>query len=1042
MNQPRLNLRPYVLVASALLLVTPSVRAQTAPASPAPAAAGTTSAKTEDAVKLEAFTVTGSNLKRLEMEKVLPVTVFSKDLIDGRNALTPVELLTALPQVTNVPLNESTSGGANSRGDNANINLRGIGTGNTLVLLNGRRVAPHPVFSPDGSNPNSFSVNVNQLPTQGLERIDVLRDGASSIYGSDAVAGVINYLTRRDFRGTELRTRLGLPEHGAGQSIQATLTHGRDFNGGKGRWLSTLDYLYRWPIKFTQRDYTKSADHRAQAAAFVAAFPTAFDGRSILGVWPRFTVGTGTANNYFRPVNGTPTLTTSAPTLAANPEAAIDINVFQNLGQTRSDRINWFNALEYDLTDRITAFGDFSFYHSNSNLTRQPIPINAPGSDQPAPMSVDNPFNPYGSRYYHPTGAPNADGTPRLTGPPQRIVLTGLTLIEAGGEDIVVHSGVYRGVAGLRGKVFDEWNWEVGALYTRAYTSDISKNAVRESALQQALMRTDSTAFNPFRYTFRVVPGATAPVADQPYANPKSVMDSFVQIWRHDGFSSIGSGDLRVSGPVLRYWGNTLSVAGGGEYRKETFTDYRPPYAGTNPAGSGLSLDDNDFIQASPKFNFGGDRTVYSAYLETVIPLTQPKHDLPALHSLELTASARYENYSDFGTTTKPKFGANWRPYRGLMVRASYNEGFAAANLPTLYQPAQFTVDSLPGQTDPYRNAAINEGAYVQRNYTSGNKDLLPVESTGKSAGIVLEIPFVKGLSVTADYWEIEQENEISIRSASQILNRDSQLLRDYVNAQLAAGRTISQIDLGSGTANYRGDPNVVRFAVTPEDVAAFNAANASKPAAQQLPVVGRIFSRTAKFENLAQGYSSGIDMSLNYLLPALPVGRFTVSTEWSYLIESNQTRTPPGGTPQYIERMNVGGTTRWRGTGTITWRKDQWNASLSAYYVGSWADTATTTAALYNSLGEPSYVSKQFDSGGFLYRFRVRDVTTFNAALGYRFQREAKHLFRGTGVRLGVINLTDREPPLVPGAFGYSSSVHGSLFAGRTWTLEITRQF
>ena len=148
-------------------------------------------AKADDPVKLEAFTVTGSNFKRLDQEKVLPVTVFNKELMEVRNALTPVELLTALPQITNVPLNESANGGANSRGDNANVNLRGIGAGNTLVLLNGRRVAPHPVTSNDGGVP-AFYANVNQLPTQGIERIDVLREGASSIYGSDAVAGVIN----------------------------------------------------------------------------------------------------------------------------------------------------------------------------------------------------------------------------------------------------------------------------------------------------------------------------------------------------------------------------------------------------------------------------------------------------------------------------------------------------------------------------------------------------------------------------------------------------------------------------------------------------------------------------------------------------------------------------------------------------------------------------------------------------------------------------------------------------------------------------------
>jgi len=372
------------LVWSLALLVTTSAGLRAQAVSPE---------KKDEAVKMEAFQVTGSNVKRLDFENVLPVTVFSKDLMESRNALTPVELLTALPQITNVPLNESTSGGANSRGDNANVNLRGIGSGSTLVLLNGRRVAPHPVTSPDGGA-LSFSANVNQLPTQGLERIDVLRDGASSIYGSDAIAGVINYITRRDFRGTELRTRFGVPQNGGGRNLQVTLTYGRDFAGGKGRLLTTFDTLARESILMSERDFTASADHSAEAPAPFNVAGSAFDGRATVGLFPVFRIGTSTTANYLRLVNNAPVLTTSAPTRAANPDFYLNINQYQNLGQTKSDRQNWFNGFEYDLTDRITAYADLSAYHSNSNLLRQPIPLNAPSADQLAPLSVNNPYKP------------------------------------------------------------------------------------------------------------------------------------------------------------------------------------------------------------------------------------------------------------------------------------------------------------------------------------------------------------------------------------------------------------------------------------------------------------------------------------------------------------------------------------------------------------------------------------------------------------------------------------------------------------------------
>jgi iron complex outermembrane recepter protein len=515
------------------------------------------------------------------------------------------------------------------------------------------------------------------------------------------------------------------------------------------------------------------------------------------------------------------------------------------------------------------------------------------------------------------------------------------------------------------------------------------------------------------------------------------VKDTFVREWRRDGYSAITSIDARAGGPVYEYWGNTISVSVGTEYRFEDYMDHRPPYVGTNPPGSGLDPDGNDYILASPKPNSEGDRTVFSAYAEAVVPVVSRNKDITLVDSLELTASARYEKYSDFGTTTNPKLGLNWRPIRQLMVRASYNEGFAAANLPTLYAPSQYTVDSTPGQTDIYRNvSAVSSPTYVQRNYSEGNKALMPVESKGKSAGIVLDVPWVKGLTVTADYWEIEQTNEIGSRTASQILANDNALLQAYIASQLASGKTIAQIDLGSGTANYKGDPAVVRYPVSSTDTADY---------AGKAPVAGLILSRSGRYENLAKGLSSGVDIIVNYNLPELPVGRISLNTDWTYMIESNQLRIPAGGVPTYVERMNsiLTGVTRWRGTTTINWRKSNWNGNLGVYYVGSMADTgATTTQVIYDNLGQPGYISKQFDGSGHVYRYRIRDVVSMNASIGYRFTDESSKWLNRTSVRLGVNNLTDKLPPLTSGSQGFSSSTHNYLFAGRTWTLDVTRQF
>lgn len=998
----------------------------------------------DSTVKLEAFVVTGTNIKRLDQENVLPVTVIDKAAMEARDATTPVQLLTALPQITNVPLNESTSGGANTRGDNANVNLRGIGSGNTLVLINGRRVAPHPATSPD-AGALSFSVNVNQLPTQGVDRIDILRDGASSIYGSDAVAGVINYIMRKDFQGTELRFRTTIPEAGGGQTYSFSVAHGGEFAGGKGRFVTTFDYLEREAIAMSERDYSARADHYLEAPPPFNVPGSAFDGRSATSIWPSFRLGAAAASgttNYFRPISGTPALTTTAPTRTTAPEYYLNVNTYQNLGQTWSERVNWFNSFEYDISDRLTAFADISFYHADTQLVRQPLPFNAPSADQIATMSIDNPFNPYGSRFNAVGGTPNADGTPRVNRAPTAITLLTHTIQDAGAETIDVSSGLYRIVAGVRGTIFDDWNWESAGLYTRAYVTDLSQNAIRESLFRNALMRTDSTAYNPFGYTFKVEGGAV--VADRPYTNPNSVMDTFIAKWWRSGFSSIASGDFRASGPIFNYWDNTVSLALGGEFRKEEFKDYRPPYAGTNPPGSGLDENDNDYVQASPKPNSAGDRTVASAYAEVVLPIVSPAKKIALVNSLEFTGSVRFEHYSDFGNTTRPKFGLNWKPYKGMMVRASYNEGFTAPNLPTLYAPNQFTVDSPPGQPDPYRNPVTAEGSYVQRNYSNGNPNLLPVTSEGKSVGVVFEMPYVKGLTFTADYWEIDQSNVIGSFSASQILNSDDALLNAYVQSQLAAGRTIDQIDLGSGTANYRGDPGIQRFAVTAQDTATFAAYNASRPASQQRAVVGRILSRTAAYQNLAKGRAAGVDFGFTYQIPVTDFGRFTFSSEWTYLIESNQLRNVgANAAPLYIERLNVDGTTRLRGNANLTWSKDRWRAGVSAYYIGDYADSgATTTAANYTSLGEPSYIAKQFDSGNFLYRYVVQDSISMNTFVAYRIPKSDRKWLSDATVRLGIVNFTDEKPPLTPGAFGFSSSVYAHLFPGRTWTLDVTKRF
>ncbi len=989
----------------------------------------------DEVVSLQSFVVTGSNIKRLDMEKVVPITVLNEDAMIARNALTPVDLLTSLPQVINLPENETRTGSSGARGDNANINLRNLGATATLILIDGRRMAINPMTAG-----LSQAVNVNQLPPQGVERVEVLRDGASAIYGSDAVGGVVNYVMKRDFRGTELTLRYGRPEHKGGQFTEGTLMYGTHFAGNKGRLVLTLEAFYREAIYLRDRDFARVSNTTDRAPApFNNVLTSAFDARSARGYYPQFLVGTATANNYLKLVNGVPALTTVAPTKLINPEFYLDLNRF-GMAHPRAKRTNSFASVEYDLTPGVTAFADFGYYKSISTMVRQPLALNAPTTDALAVMSADNPFNPFGSRFYNATGAPNADGTARLTGAPRTVSLVALTIADLPVEEIKTRGDVVRVTAGLKGKLGRAWTWESAGFFNRVRGSDEAKNDVRESLFHQTLARTDSAAFNPFGYTFKVQNGAVA--VDQPYKNPQSVIDSFSRVFARSAQSYIASWDARATGPIVKLWSGDVQAALGAEYRKEDLKDLRPPFSGENPAGSGLDPLNNDFLLHPARPDVRGNRNVTSFYAETVLPVAAPKNDVPLVNTLEFTVSARHERYSDFGNTTKPKYGINWRPFSGLMLRASYNEGFMAPSLAALYTSPRWSISAGAGAIDLYRNPVTNEGPYIARNYFGGSPTLKAAESKGKTGGIVLDVPKVKGLSITADYWQIRRSNLLGSRSSNQVATSDAALLQAYTKAQLTSGRTIAQIDAGSGTANYRGDPDITRLAPTAQDIATFAAYNVANPNNAQA-VVGRIFSDNTPFVNLASSYDEGVDLGLTYALPRLPFGNLVLNSDWAYVTKSRTISAPTNVPSTETDNMNVNGDARWRGTTTLAWRNRAWSGALGAYYIGSTADTgATTNLATWEALGRPSYITRQFTGGTYVYRYVMHDSVTFNASVGYRFDASAAEWMRRTRVRFGVVNLADKAPPLASGQFAYSPSINQSMVVGRTWTLELTKAF
>ena len=292
-----------------------------------------------------------------------------------------------------------------------------------------------------------------------------------------------------------------------------------------------------------------------------------------------------------------------------------------------------------------------------------------------------------------------------------------------------------------------------------------------------------------------------------------------------------------------------------------------------------------------------------------------------------------------------------------------------APSLAALYTSPRWTITAGAGDIDTYRNPYLNEGPYVMRTYFGGNADLEAQESEGRTFGFVFDIPGVDGLSLTADLWQIERTNLLGQRTTAQISESDTALLQTYTREQIAAGVPVNQVDVGSGGPDYKGDPDVERFPLTPEDLAAFTAYNAANPGNPAAPA-GRIFSRNQPFLNLSSSDHQGIDFGVRYVMPTRSWGRLVVSTDWSRLSRSTSVLAPANVAPTVNDDLYAGGAAKWRSTSNIFWDKGNWNAGLGIYHIGETHDAgATTTAQVYEDLGSPDYIAPYFTAGRTVYR-------------------------------------------------------------------------
>ena len=282
--------------------------------------------------------------------------------------------------------------------------------------------------------------------------------------------------------------------------------------------------------------------------------------------------------------------------------------------------------------------------------------------------------------------------------------------------------------------------------------------------------------------------------------------------------------------------------------------------------------------------------------------------------------------------------------------------------------------------------------------------------------------------------------------ASSGTVNDDRDALLAATQAALAAGQNLTTVELGSGTSGYKGDPSAVaRLPVTQQDRDLFAAYNARQSPGNQRAVVGAIDSLLTSFVNKSQQFVNGLDFNANYRLPKLAAGSFTVDTAWTKLLTfyAKTTPTTPRTELKSSNTASAGGASpQWRGTTTLSWRRQQWGAGVGFYYIGRYCDSsATTSRSTYESLGSPAYLQPFFTGGATSYRYVVHDSKSYHVFLTYRL---ASHLRRlgDTSIRFGVNNVLDATPPLSSAAEGYDTAVYNSLAKGRGYTLQLTQKF
>jgi iron complex outermembrane receptor protein len=691
--------------------------AQTAAPSPGPSAANG---------QLQQVTVTGYIIPRVG-DGPQPVTTYGQDYIEKTGSQTVSDILQNLPAAVGNWSPSYTTGFGFSPGS-ASVALKGLPPNDTLTLVDGLRYPQYPFPQVSTASITSF-VDLNSIPTGAIDRIEILNDGGSATYGSDAVAGVVNVVLKDEYNGADIYNYFGISQRGDAETYHGYLVGGltQQFSDtSKLSIVAAFDYYTSSPIMQDDRALT-NLNHSVLSPG---KYPDQPIYTSYAGVF------NDAAGNIYQVKPGTTGSSVSKSNFLVNSTVnQYDDNYYQL--QPRETRLGGLVKLTYQVTDWLKLYDSIVVERLEELSSYQnegvygPSALNNGGVVVPA----SNPYNPFRTA----------------------LTIDDLALGEFGPLRTNTTVTTFRNVAGATIQLPHGWIIDGNVLYGESDGTETMYNNFSVSGLNAALNGTLTGHVGQYLNPF--VDGSVSSANRQFYGDKQLV----INLWQ-DNRTDILQYHLTAGGPLIELPGGSLTVAGGMEYRSEDFIqneDSNSKYG--NVADYQFSL--------APLTS--GRRYIWSIFGEADIPILGGQWSWPGLRNLDVILSERQDYYSDFGSAAKPKIALRYKPFNDFTIRATYSEGFVAPSLPELFGsplPAETSI------TDPKTG-----NTYTVVSATKGNPNLKPENTYSYYVGAVWSPGssepehswwgWTNGFSAYMNWYQIDQHNVIGYLTAQNIVD-------------------------------------------------------------------------------------------------------------------------------------------------------------------------------------------------------------------------------------------------------------------------------